>query len=120
MTNSTWTDAFLDQLVEAWEKNAYENPADPQLALDGVAGFMLAVELAAAETNDEVIDATSSHLTLISNLEGRDATNLLHAALLNLAVTFVLPALNALSGTEQDVRAVAQQMRAAIQPVVSD
>lgn len=121
MINSTWTNTFLDQLVETWNNNFYEGMIDAQLSLDAVAGFMLAVDLAAAETNDEVLDATSKHLALISNTEGvGDTTNLLHAALLNLAVTFVLPALNTLSGTEQDVRSVAQQMQAVMQPVAGD
>ena len=121
MTNSTWTNTFLDQLITAWEKNAYEGTADAQLALDAVSGFMLAVDLAAAETNDEVLDATSRHLAVISQINGKgDTSNLLHAALLNITVTFLLPALNILAGTDQDVRSVAQQMQAVMQPVAGD
>lgn len=112
MTNSTWTTAFLDQLIETWNNNLYEGMIDAQLSLDAVAGFILAVELAAAESNDEILDVTSKHLAVTAGEDGaRSTSNLLHAALLNVAVTFLRPALDVLRGSDHDVRHVAQRMR---------
>lgn len=115
MTNSTWTADFLAQLTDAWNKNAHEGIADAQLSIDAVSGFLFAVELAAAKTDDEILDVTSKHLAVTAGGDGaRDTSNVLHAALLNVAVTFLRPALDALMGSEQDVRAVAQQMRSVV------
>jgi len=118
MPTTEWTDHLLRQLEDAWHKHAYEQPGE-QLALDAVAGFVLAVELAAAPTNDDMLDAVARYLTATA-AEGREVTDILHAALLNLAVTFVKPALDALATTEHDVRGVAAQMAAVIASVTEE
>jgi hypothetical protein len=113
--SSHWVNEFTKQLENAWDRQAFREVIDTDLALDAVAGWVLAVNLAAAETNDEMLDVVSAHLAMTAGPDGNQPTaNLLHSAVLNLAVTFLKPALDALTGTEQDVRLVAKQMAAVV------
>jgi hypothetical protein len=113
--SSHWVNEFTKQLQNAWDRQAFREVIDTDLALDAVAGWVLAVNLAAADSNDEMLDVVSAHLAMTAGPDGDKTTaNLLHSAILNLAVTFLKPALDVLNNGEHDVRAVAKQMAAII------
>ncbi|MBT2501420.1 hypothetical protein [Curtobacterium sp. ISL-83] len=115
MDTTTWAEDFANQLEHAWHNQAFDEGTHADRIIDAVAGFIMAVELAAATTNDEILDVVSTHLAVTAGPDGdHDTTDLLHAAILNLAVTFLKPALDVLQGNEYDVRGVAQKMKEVI------